>query len=75
MDKIEKNNYTVYVHITPNNKRYVGITSTKVEKRWVNGNGYKSQKYFYRAIEKYGWDNIQHEIITENLSEHMAKEY
>ena len=26
-----KNNYTVYMHISPSNKRYVGITSTMIE--------------------------------------------
>ena len=66
--------YTVYMHITPNKKRYIGITSQKVEKRWNNGNGYKNNKYFTRAIEKYGWDNIEHIIISCDLSEKEAKE-
>lgn len=61
--------YTVYMHIFPNGKRYVGITGQKVKDRWrVNGNGYKPQKMVYRAIKKYGWENIEHIIIAENLS-------
>ena len=33
-------NYKLYVHINKiNNKRYYGITSRKVEYRWVNGKG------------------------------------
>ena len=66
-------NYKLYVHITPNNKRYFGITSQKeVSSRWNNGNGYKHQVLFFRAIQKYGWDNIQHIILVENLSKNWA---
>ena len=57
--------YTVYKHTTPSGKVYVGITQQKPEKRWKNGNGYKSNKHFYSAIKKYGWDNIKHEIICQ----------
>ena len=65
--------YTVYMHISPSNKKYIGITSQKVVKRWKYGAGYKAQKYFYRAIEKYGWDNFQHIIIAKDLSQDEAK--
>lgn len=68
-----ENNYTVYMHISPSGKRYIGITSTKPEKRWQNGNGYKGQ-VFYNAIKKYGWDNFEHIIIATDLSEEQAKE-
>ena len=27
--------YTVYMHITPNNKKYIGITRTTLYQRWV----------------------------------------
>lgn len=60
--------FTVYVHHLPNNKVYVGITQKKVLARWgKDGTGYRSQQLFWRAIQKYGWDNIQHEIVAENL--------
>ena len=68
-----ENNYTVYTHISPSNKRYVGITKVKVEERWrKNGEGYKTQ-IFYRAIEKYGWDNFQHIIIAKGLTKEEAE--
>ena len=68
-----ENNYTVYMHISPSNKRYIGITKVKVEERWrKNGEGYKTQ-VFYRAIEKYGWDNFQHIIITKGLTKEEAE--
>lgn len=64
----------VYVHITPNNKLYFGITNMKPKNRWSEGKGYSSQKLFWRAIQKYGWDNIQHIILLEGLSREVACE-
>lgn len=66
-------NFTVYIHHTPNNKVYVGITQKKVFARWgKDGSGYSNQQLFWRAIQKYGWDNIEHEIVAENLSKEEA---
>lgn len=67
-------NYKLYVHTTPSGKRYYGITKLKPEHRWNNGKGYKNNQYFTRAIEKYGWDNITHEILFDDLTESEAKE-
>ena len=33
-------NYTVYKHISPNGKIYIGITSKEPIKRWNGGSGY-----------------------------------
>jgi len=56
--------YTVYQHIFPNGKRYIGVTRNSVEKRWgYKGYNYKSQ-VVGRAIEKYGWDNIEHDVFA-----------
>lgn len=66
--------YTVYVHTTPSGKRYVGMTKRDPKERWNYGYGYKSQKVFWRAIVKYGWDNITHEIIATNLTHKEACE-
>ncbi len=63
------NKYSVYYHIFPNGKKYVGMTSKEnVEDRWNKGNGYYDQPV-YKAIQKYGWDNIEHHIYAQNLSE------
>lgn len=67
------NNYTIYMHVSPSNKRYIGITILKPNKRWNSGRGYKNNQYFTRAIEKYGWDNFQHIIIAKGLDEETAK--
>lgn len=45
--------YYVYMHIAPNNKKYIGITKQKPIKRWLYGKGYQKQGYFYNAILKY----------------------
>lgn len=73
--KSDKDNYKVYVHIAPNNKVYIGITSMKVEHRWLsNGNGYKNCVLFFKAIQKYNWDNFKHIVLLEGLSKEMACE-
>lgn len=65
---MNKRNYTVYVHKFPNGKNYVGLTKQDVEARWgYNGWGYHKQP-IYKAIEKYGWDNIQHIILKDGLT-------
>lgn len=61
------------MHKFPNNKVYIGITSkNSVKKRWLHGRGYKTQQLMWRAIQKYGWDNIEHIIVAENLTPHQA---
>lgn len=66
------NNFTVYMHLFPNDKMYVGITSLKPEYRWNNGTGYSKQILMNRAINKYGWGNIEHIIIAEKLTQDEA---
>lgn len=70
---LKTQDYFVYKHVNKiNGKCYIGITcSSKPELRWKNGLGYKSQ-IFYRAIEKYGWDNFDHIIIHKNLTKEQA---
>lgn len=65
--------YIVYCHIFPNGKRYVGITSQKPNERWRNGRGYKGSNAVYNAIKKYGWHNIEHRILYEDLSKKEAE--
>ena len=67
-------NYNVYIHIFPNNKVYIGITSQKPKRRWNNGQGYKNNQYMTNAIMKYGWDNVIHKILYTNLKKEEAEE-
>lgn len=67
--------YIVYMHTSPSNKRYIGITCQKPEHRYgKNGNAYTRPTkkglitYFGKAILKYGWENFKHEILFEGLT-------
>lgn len=64
--------YSLYAHIFPNGKKYIGVTKNSVKRRWQCGNGYKMQPKIYRAIMKYGWDNIEHKILATNLTKEEA---
>ena len=74
MNKTNKK-FCVYEHIFPNCKRYIGITSKKPMVRWENGKGYtkEHQSAMYYAIQKYGWDNIQHNILFTDLTKQEAQ--
>lgn len=77
METNEKREWCVYIHRNIiNNKAYIGITSRKPEERWGNnGSQYHkgSQHAIRAAIQKYGWDNFEHIIWADNLSESDAK--
>ena len=72
---VDEKSWSVYLHTVPKeisgydwDKYYVGITKRKPEYRWgKNGNGYKRQ-VFWNAIQKYGWDNIRHEVLFADLT-------
>ena len=66
--------YTVYQHKNKiNGKIYIGITSQKPEQRWGSqGCNYKSSPHFYFAIQKYGWDNFEHNILFTELTKEEA---
>ena len=66
--------YWVYIHTCPNDKKYVGVTGRNPEIRWgKNGEGYYQNEHFYRAILKYGWDNIVHEVFEVDSKEEMYR--
>lgn len=68
MNKESQCDFTVYMHTFPNEKRYIGITRTSLEQRFKNGYAYAYNKEMYDDIQKYGWDNIKHDVICTNLS-------
>lgn len=43
-----------------------------MEKRAGNGKNYKGSRYFYNAIQIYGWSNFIPEILEDNLTEEEA---
>lgn len=68
---ISLNNYNVYIFRNIHNgKIYVG-QSCNIEKRCSPCN-YKGCKYFYQAIQKYGWNSFEQIIIKDGLSKELA---
>lgn len=65
--------YYVYCHIFPNDKRYVGITRTSPQRRWGNGANYGTCPLVDRAIKKYGWENIRHEVVDTAVTKDEAE--
>ena len=67
--------WTVYKHVSPSGKVYVGITSN-IHRRWA-ANGYYyclKETAFSRALYKYGWDNFQHIIVATELTKQEASD-
>lgn len=79
--KKKRGEWTLYIHKNKQKgKVYVGITSRKPEERWgYNGNGYKPDKeadkptHFWLAIQKYGWESFEHQIILTGLFKDEAE--
>lgn len=62
-----KNGYGfIYCYTSPSGKKYIGKTKTTLKERAKNqAKGYKGCKAFYNAIQKYGWNNFEVEILEE----------
>lgn len=68
-----ENNYKVYCHLFPNGKRYIGITKQRLAIRFKNGYGYQRCPIMWKAIQKYKWENIEHNVLFENLTKEEAE--
>lgn len=69
------NSFCVYMHVNKaNGKRYIGITSKNPLERWQGGLGYRHNKHFNDAIQKYGWSSFDHLILYSELSKEEACE-
>lgn len=56
----------IYRYTSPSNKSYIGQTRRNLKERSQNnGKGYKNCKIFYSAIQKYGFESFQVEILAE----------
>lgn len=76
----------MYVHINKiNGKIYVGRTKRNPEDRYgTNGMCYlRRDKYsgkylqplFANAVNKYGWDNFEHEVVASNLTDEESRNF
>ncbi len=70
MDERSVGKYCVYEFTFPNGKKYYGMTAN-INSRWQNGRGYKTQ-LVGKAIEEFGWENVDKRIIAENLAKANA---
>ena len=70
---VTKRTYSVYMHLFPNGKKYVGYTSMPLKDRWDGGCGYISSEKMMRAIIQFGWENVRHYIIMDGLDKHTAQ--
>lgn len=53
---------------------YIGMTGRKPNERWRNGEGYKHNEHFARAIEKYGWDSFSHDVLWTGVNREVAEQ-
>lgn len=66
--------YKVYMHISPEGKKYIGMTRRPMSQRTRgNGKGYVKNKLFYSDIVKFGWDSFIHVVIKDHMSAEEAE--
>lgn len=66
MGKWEKYIAGIYKFVFPNGKIYIG-KSINIKNRWSSHKNIYNNSLVSRAIKKYGWENIQKEIIVQFL--------
>ena len=65
--------YILYEHRNKiNGKRYIGITNNKSKRWYGKGKHYDGCPYFFAAIQKYGWDNFEHNVLIYDLTREEA---
>lgn len=69
-----ENKYSVYKLIFPNGKSYIGITGKSLYERWKNGYGYNKHMPVRKAIDYFGWENVNKECLFSNLSKNDAEQ-
>lgn len=77
------NTWTIYMYTFPNGKRYIGKTKRRLSQRQGNTttwSGYRNCTLLWKAIQKYGVENIQQTILVSEIMEdskanEMEKQY
>ena len=65
--------YILYEHRNKiNGKRYIGITNNTTKRWYGKGKHYAKCPYFFAAIQKYGWDNFEHNVLIYDLTREEA---
>lgn len=59
----------IYKHTSPSGKSYIGCTKLTINERFEQHCSFKEPKtHFQKAIQKYGKDSFQSEILHENIN-------
>lgn len=66
--------YCVYCHTCPDGKKYIGFTGKPLKIRFGNGLHYSKTSKFGKAIEKFGWENIKHDVLQSGLTKDEASQ-
>jgi group I intron endonuclease len=67
------NNYKIYCLTNLiTNEKYIGVTKQKMIRRFKAGKGYKPTTKINLAIQKYGWENFDYEILFETENKELA---
>ena len=67
------NHWIIYMYTFPSGKRYIGKTKRRLlERQGYNFERYKNCTVLWKAIQKYGIENIQQDILFED---DMSDEY
>lgn len=62
----------IYKYTSPSGKSYIGQTKYSLyDRACLNGRGYKNCSIFYSAIQKYGFENFDVEILDEVREENL----
>lgn len=67
--ELNMSNYSVYMLICPNGKRYIGMTMQNPKYRWNDGKGYIQNTELFKDITKYGWNNFEKIIVKTGLNQ------
>lgn len=61
--------YYIYKYTSPSGKYYIGRSCNpkNIRAKW-DGSGYRMCSAFWRAIEKYGWESFEYEVLEENIA-------
>ena len=67
---------TIYKYTSPSGKNYIGQTckNTQAQRAGGGGYGYKGCSAFWNAIQKYGWDSFQYEVLEKVETVETANE-
>jgi group I intron endonuclease len=67
MPKQDFRTFLIYKHTSPSGKSYIGQTCD-LEVREKAHRKEANCPIFYKAIKKYGWENFEHEILSDGLT-------